>query len=58
MKNQHIPFVVDRARNRNLDMVFINIQVPLKVIKTVLLRGAWYKWTKYYPIIAEFQCLM
>ena len=29
------------------DMVFINIQVPLRVIKTVLLRGAWYKWTKY-----------
>lgn len=40
-------FVVDRARNRNLDMIFISIQVPLRVIKTVLLRGAWYKWTKY-----------
>lgn len=40
-------FVVDRARNRNLDTVFISIQVPLRVIKTVLLRGAWYKWTKY-----------
>lgn len=51
--------MVDGTKSRDLDKAFTNLQTQVIEWLTIglLERGACDKWTKYKPIIAQFQWL-